>query len=380
MRAHRELAPGKECRYYNRLLDAPIRRAARCCPDVQEHLAGCAYCRHAAEQLGHVDAALGVLLAEAVLGWGARRYLDTRPGRRPGPARTRTGSRRSGGRRRGGGRRRDPGRGGRAAGPVAFAAVSARRAPGAAWSSRTLLTGLGVPRPGCSRRSWRSARVAGRRRRRPARSPPRARRPAPADRPRPPPLTCPPPAGGPPAQRHRSLPGRPGHAPRPGRARSSPSAPPRPRSGGRTRPTDCCAARPPPACAWTRAPTPVWCSSASAPTPAPGGGRRALRPHSAGRVAAAVGPEPRAGRGRFPARCRPRDQGAGRGRGTAVERGVVVPGGPRSRRFHGAVSARSARVTVSGRACPDRARVRSNSARTQRMTWSTPASPSRPRP
>ncbi|MFF7368835.1 RICIN domain-containing protein [Streptomyces tricolor] len=147
VRAHRELAPGKECRYYNRLLDAPIRRGGALLPDVQEHLAGCAYCRHAAEQLGHADAALGVLLAEAVLGWGARRYLDTRPGRRPGPARTRTGSRRSGGRRRGGGRRR-AGEGAAGLPARLLAAVSARRAPGAAWSSRTLLTGLGVASAG----------------------------------------------------------------------------------------------------------------------------------------------------------------------------------------------------------------------------------------
>ncbi|MGW4566147.1 hydrolase, partial [Streptomyces sp. NPDC004561] len=104
VRAHRELAPSKDCRYYNRLLDVPIRRGGALLPDVQEHLTSCAYCRHAAEQLGHADAALGVLLAEAVLGWGARRYLDSRPGRRPDPAaRARGGSRRSGGRRRGGG-------------------------------------------------------------------------------------------------------------------------------------------------------------------------------------------------------------------------------------------------------------------------------------
>ncbi|MGA5036740.1 RICIN domain-containing protein [Streptomyces capoamus] len=141
VRAHRELAPGKECRYYNRLLDVPIRRGGTLLPDVQDHLAGCAHCRHAAEQLGHVDAALGVLLAEAVLGWGARRYLDSRPGRRQGPARGgSTGSAGSGGRRRGGGRRR-------AGGPRwparLLTAVSARRPPGA-WSSRALLTGVGV--------------------------------------------------------------------------------------------------------------------------------------------------------------------------------------------------------------------------------------------
>lgn len=102
VRAHRELAPGTECRYYNRLLDVPIRRGGNLLPDVQEHLAACIHCRHAAEQLGSAEAALGVLLAEAVLGWGARRYLDCRPGRRPGPARG--GSRGPGGRRRGGGK------------------------------------------------------------------------------------------------------------------------------------------------------------------------------------------------------------------------------------------------------------------------------------
>ncbi|MFF4685438.1 RICIN domain-containing protein [Streptomyces sp. NPDC001307] len=165
VRAHRELAPGKECRYYNRLLDVPIRRGGALLPDVQEHLSGCSYCRHAAEQLGHAEAALGVLLAEAVLGWGARRYLDSRPGRRPGGARTRGGSRRSGGRRRGGDkpgllsaalsgtRRRADGepraripvsrgrRHGGEPGPLA-------RIPGTAWSSRTLLTGVGVASAG----------------------------------------------------------------------------------------------------------------------------------------------------------------------------------------------------------------------------------------
>ncbi|MEU2928165.1 RICIN domain-containing protein [Streptomyces sp. NPDC007251] len=153
VRAHRELAPGKECRYFNRLLDVPIRRGGALLPDVQEHLSGCAYCRHAAEQLGHADAAPGVLLAEAVLGWGARRYLDSRPGRRPGAARSRGGSRRSGGRRRGGDK---PGLLARAALPVTrrrgerrLPLSRARRhggdpgPPGTGWSSRTLLTGAG---------------------------------------------------------------------------------------------------------------------------------------------------------------------------------------------------------------------------------------------
>lgn len=174
VRAHRELAPGKDCRYYNRLLDVPIRRGGTLLPDVQEHLAACAHCRHAAEQLGHTEAALGVLLAEAVLGWGARRYLDSRPGRRrPGPARGHGGSRRSGGgRRRGGGkpgllaratlpgaRRRgagEPGprarlpasrdrrRGADEPGPLARPSLPTRREPGTARSSTALLTGVGV--------------------------------------------------------------------------------------------------------------------------------------------------------------------------------------------------------------------------------------------
>ncbi|MFI2206197.1 RICIN domain-containing protein [Streptomyces sp. NPDC020192] len=168
VRAHRELAPGKDCRYYNRLLDVPIRRGGALLPDVQEHLAACPYCRHAAEQLGHADAALGVLLAEAVLGWGARRYLDSRPGRRQGPASG--GNRRSGGRRRGGDKpgllaraartgslRRGDGdsraprgrrRGGGEPGPLARIPAAVLRAPVAALSSRTLLTGVGVASAG----------------------------------------------------------------------------------------------------------------------------------------------------------------------------------------------------------------------------------------
>ncbi|WP_257040028.1 RICIN domain-containing protein [Streptomyces sp. TLI_55] len=110
VRAHRELAPSKECRFYNRLLDVPIRRGGALLPDVQQHLMECRYCRHAAEQLSHFDGGLEVLLAETVLGWGARRYLDSRPGRggtsqspvvrprggrhRPAPARRRVAPRR----------------------------------------------------------------------------------------------------------------------------------------------------------------------------------------------------------------------------------------------------------------------------------------------
>ncbi|MGC9543666.1 RICIN domain-containing protein [Streptomyces sp. UG1] len=81
VRAHGELAPTRECRFYNRLLDVPIRRGGALLPDVQQHLMECRYCRHAAEQLSHFESGLEVLLAETVLGWGARRYLDSRPGR-----------------------------------------------------------------------------------------------------------------------------------------------------------------------------------------------------------------------------------------------------------------------------------------------------------
>ncbi|MGW0417288.1 hydrolase, partial [Streptomyces collinus] len=119
VRAHRELAPSTDCRHYNRLLDVPIRRGGALLPDVRQHLDGCPYCRYAAEQLGRIEGGLGVLLAEAVLGWGAHRYLESRPGRSgTGPARTRGTSRRSGGGRRGGpaGRPPEPGGGRRRAG------------------------------------------------------------------------------------------------------------------------------------------------------------------------------------------------------------------------------------------------------------------------
>ncbi|MFJ4821139.1 RICIN domain-containing protein [Streptomyces sp. NPDC088801] len=84
VRAHRELAPTQECRYYNRLLDVPMRRGGALLPDVQRHLMACRYCRHAAEQLSHFESGLEDLLVETVLGWGARRYLASRPGRDEG--------------------------------------------------------------------------------------------------------------------------------------------------------------------------------------------------------------------------------------------------------------------------------------------------------
>ncbi|MEU0948367.1 RICIN domain-containing protein [Streptomyces canus] len=98
VRAHRELAPTSECRFYNRLLDVPIRRGGGLLPDVRKHLTECRYCRHAAEQLSHFEGGLEVLLAETVLGWGAHRYLDSRPGRvteRPAPAASPSGTART---------------------------------------------------------------------------------------------------------------------------------------------------------------------------------------------------------------------------------------------------------------------------------------------
>lgn len=131
--AHRELAPTKDCRFYNRLLDVPIRRGGALLPDVQQHLTQCRYCRNAAEQLSHFEGGLGVLIAEAVLGWGARRYLDTRPGRTQSAAARSRGSARHGAARRH---------------LLSRIPVQIRRTPGGPRSSRALLTGVGVASAG----------------------------------------------------------------------------------------------------------------------------------------------------------------------------------------------------------------------------------------
>lgn len=81
LRAHNELAPDKECRHYSRLLDISLRRGDSLIPDIQQHLSVCRHCRYAVEQLRYSEGRLAVLLAEGVLGEGARRYLDSRPGR-----------------------------------------------------------------------------------------------------------------------------------------------------------------------------------------------------------------------------------------------------------------------------------------------------------
>ncbi|WP_344397290.1 RICIN domain-containing protein [Streptomyces vastus] len=83
LEAHSALAPREECRRYNRLLEASVRRSnTQTCRDLLRHMNKCGYCRYAADQLDQSGGRLPVLLAEAVLGWGARPYLDSRPGRR----------------------------------------------------------------------------------------------------------------------------------------------------------------------------------------------------------------------------------------------------------------------------------------------------------
>ncbi|MEV7242559.1 ricin-type beta-trefoil lectin domain protein [Streptomyces sp. NPDC093248] len=94
LQAHRELAPETECRRYLRMLDVTFRRGGvDIDPDLQRHLAGCRHCRQTADQLAQFNAGLGLALAEAVLGWGARAYLEARAtlpdaatGPGPGPA------------------------------------------------------------------------------------------------------------------------------------------------------------------------------------------------------------------------------------------------------------------------------------------------------
>ncbi|MDL2075862.1 RICIN domain-containing protein [Streptomyces sp. GXMU-J15] len=126
--AHRELAPTKDCRFYNRLLDVPIRRGGALLPDVEQHLSQCRYCRSAAEQLSHFEGNVGVLLAEAVLGWGAGRYYDSRPGRE------RPGTRPRGRARHGGGRRR----------LLSRVPPQLRRVPHVPRPTRVLRTGVGI--------------------------------------------------------------------------------------------------------------------------------------------------------------------------------------------------------------------------------------------
>ncbi|MES4887980.1 ricin-type beta-trefoil lectin domain protein [Streptomyces sp. NPDC096012] len=87
LQAHRELAPDAECRRYLRMLDVTFRRGAvDIDPDLSRHLAGCPHCSRTAEQLARFNSGLGTALAEAVLGWGAHAYVESRVSRAEAPA------------------------------------------------------------------------------------------------------------------------------------------------------------------------------------------------------------------------------------------------------------------------------------------------------
>lgn len=82
LQVHRELAPETECRRYLRMLDVTFRRGGiDIDPDLREHLGRCDHCSRTADQLTAFNTGLGLALAEAVLGWGARAYLDSRASR-----------------------------------------------------------------------------------------------------------------------------------------------------------------------------------------------------------------------------------------------------------------------------------------------------------
>ncbi|MER5940541.1 RICIN domain-containing protein [Streptomyces sp. NPDC001928] len=79
LQVHSELAPEHECRQYLRMLDVTYRRGGvDIDPDLRGHLNRCAHCGDTADQLTFFNDGLGVALAEAVLGWGAREYLVAR--------------------------------------------------------------------------------------------------------------------------------------------------------------------------------------------------------------------------------------------------------------------------------------------------------------
>ncbi|MFB8181278.1 RICIN domain-containing protein [Streptomyces sp. NPDC055966] len=86
LQVHRELAPEAECRSYLRMLDVTYRRGGiELDPDLAGHLARCTHCRRTADQLAAFNTGLGLALAEAVLGWGARDYVESRARRTEEP-------------------------------------------------------------------------------------------------------------------------------------------------------------------------------------------------------------------------------------------------------------------------------------------------------
>ncbi|MEU9451048.1 RICIN domain-containing protein [Streptomyces sp. NPDC048277] len=81
LQVHRELAHEDECQRYVRMIDVTFRRGGIDIDrDLQQHLNGCKHCRFTADQLHQFNGGLGIALAEAVLGWGARAYMETRAG------------------------------------------------------------------------------------------------------------------------------------------------------------------------------------------------------------------------------------------------------------------------------------------------------------
>ncbi|MCX5052321.1 MULTISPECIES: RICIN domain-containing protein [unclassified Streptomyces] len=86
LQVHRELAPEQECRRYLRMLDVTYRRGGvEIDPDLNAHLAGCRHCGRTADQLAQFNHGIGLALAEAVLGWGARAYVQSRASRAEQP-------------------------------------------------------------------------------------------------------------------------------------------------------------------------------------------------------------------------------------------------------------------------------------------------------
>lgn len=87
LQVHRELAPEEECQRYLRMLDVTFRRGGvDVDPDLREHLDRCTHCSRTGSQLAAFNTGLGLALAEGVLGWGARAYVDSRASRAEKPA------------------------------------------------------------------------------------------------------------------------------------------------------------------------------------------------------------------------------------------------------------------------------------------------------
>lgn len=87
LQVHRELAHEDECQRYVRMIDVTFRRGGTDVDrDLQQHLNGCRHCRYTADQLHQFNGGLGLALAEAVLGWGARGYVESRAGLAGGAA------------------------------------------------------------------------------------------------------------------------------------------------------------------------------------------------------------------------------------------------------------------------------------------------------